>query len=82
MNCNMTSTFEKILNTLRILLMFKMVRHSSSLKSFIKTMQKSSKELIVLLVFLLIGMMFFSTILYYCEYGNNPAFDSIPAALW
>lgn len=62
--------------------MFKIIRHSNSLKSFGKTVEKSLKELVVLLVFIFIGVTFFSSILFYCESKTNPKFSSIPATFW
>ena len=58
-------------------------RNSSSLKSFIETFKNSLKELGILFVYLSIGVMFFSSIVYYCENEKQPEqFSSIPAVLW
>lgn len=79
---NIPDSLKQMLSTLRIMLLFKMTRHSSSLKSFGLTLQKSFKELCILLFYLALSVIFFSSILYYCEKDTNPDFDSIPATFW
>lgn len=71
----------KILNISKIFLLFKISRHSASLKKLGETIKKSSKELSILLVYLTIGVIFFSSIVFYCE-KDTPEFSSIPATFW
>lgn len=78
----MSSTARDILRMLRVLLLFKITRFSSSLQSFVRTLVNSGKELGILFVYVSIAMVFFSTIAYYCEKDDNPQFSSIPAAFW
>lgn len=48
-----------------------------------QTIRNSLKELGILFVYLSIGVMFFSSIVYYCEKETQPEmFNSIPAAFW
>jgi potassium voltage-gated channel Shab-related subfamily B protein 2 len=46
-------------------LLFKITRFSASLKSFGSTLKASSKEFGILVVYLAIGVIFFSTIVYF-----------------
>ena len=71
---NVSNTAKQILSTLRVMLLFKVSRHSEALGSFGKTITNSFKELMILLVYLSIGVVFFSCIVFYCEKDNNPAF--------
>ena len=64
------------------MLLFKISRHSDSLKSFGQTLMNSYKELMSLFVYLTIGVIFFSIIVFYCEKDKNPLFVSGPASFW
>ena len=70
---------------IRILRLFKLTRHSPGLKILIHTFKASSKELNLLLFFLILGMVIFSSLVYYAErLHTNPDndFKSIPEGLW
>lgn len=60
-----SNTTKQIIRLFRMLLLFKIARFSASLKSFGSTLKASSKELGILIVYLAIGVIFFSTILYF-----------------
>lgn len=79
---SLVPTAKNILRMLKILLVFKVTRFSSSLKIFGQLIVTSSKELGILFIYLTIGIVFFSTILFYCEKDINGRFSSIPAAFW
>lgn len=72
---------KQIISIFRVLLLLKVNRNSASLKSFTQTIKNSFKELTILFVYLSIGVMFFSSVVYFCE-GDSEQFTSIPAAFW
>ena len=68
-----------------ILRLFKLTRHSPGLKILIHTFKASSKELTLLVFFLVLGMVIFASLVYYAErLHTNPKndFKSIPEGLW
>jgi len=70
---------------IRILRLFKLTRHSPGLKILIHTFKASSKELTLLVFFLILGMVIFASLVYYAERLHaNPDndFKSIPEGLW
>lgn len=70
---------------IRILRLFKLTRHSPGLKILIHTFKASSKELTLLVFFLVLGMVIFASLVYYAErLHTNPKndFKSIPEGLW
>ena len=70
---------------IRILRLFKLTRHSPGLKILIHTFKASSKELMLLIFFLILGMVVFASLVYYAErLDKNPTndFKSIPEGLW
>ena len=70
---------------IRILRLFKLTRHSPGLKILIHTFKASSKELTLLVFFLILGMVIFASLVYYAERLDiNPGndFKSIPEGLW
>ncbi|VDN52484.1 unnamed protein product [Dracunculus medinensis] len=65
----------------RVTRIFKLARYSTGLRAFGQTMQKSAAELSMLGMFLLTGIMLFSTAIYFFERDEpNSKFYSIPAA--
>ncbi len=80
---NLSPTLKESIRLLRILLLLKITRYSNSLKTFTETLKKCYKEFLLSLIFFGIGMVFFSTFMYYCEKGMNPVqFDSVYATFW
>ncbi|GMT11126.1 hypothetical protein PFISCL1PPCAC_2423, partial [Pristionchus fissidentatus] len=73
----------RILRVLRMARVFKLARYSTSLQTFGHTLQSSITELSMLSMFLLTGIIFFSTVMYYLE-KDEPYTDfySIPAGCW
>ena len=70
---------------IRILRLFKLTRHSPGLKSLLQTFRASSKELMLLVFFLVLGIIIFASLVYYAErIQPNPHndFNSIPLGLW
>lgn len=58
---------KNIFRMLRILILLKITRFSSSLQSLKETIKESTKELFFLLLYLVIIIVFFSVIVFYCE---------------
>ncbi|CAL8100280.1 unnamed protein product [Calicophoron daubneyi] len=68
---------------LRILRIFKLARHSQGLQALGSTLAKSYKELGLLMLIVIIGVLLFSSLAYFVEKeDNNEQFSSIPSAFW
>lgn len=67
------------LRTVRILRVFKLMKHYAAFKILVYTIKVSTKELMLLVVFLFTGVLIFASIIFYAE---NDTFDSIPVGFW
>uniref|UniRef100_F1L9K2 Potassium voltage-gated channel subfamily B member 2 n=1 Tax=Ascaris suum TaxID=6253 RepID=F1L9K2_ASCSU len=73
----------RVLRVLRMARVFKLARYSTGLQTFGSTLQSSVAELTMLGMFLVTGIVFFSTIMYFLEKDEvGSEFYSIPAACW
>lgn len=82
-NINNARRILTLFRVLRILRIFKLARHSTGLKSLGYTLKRSNKELGLLMMFLSIAVLLFSSLAYFAE-KEEPAtrFNSIPNTFW
>ena len=72
-----------VLRLIRIFRIFKLSRHSTDLQILGHTLKASIRELVLLVFFLMIGVVIFSSLIYYCEKDvQDTKFTNIPAAAW
>lgn len=72
----------RVMRVIRVCRIFKLTRHSKGLHVLGKTLYASVNELVMLMLFLVIGVVLFASAAYYAEEESNPQFSSIPAAFW
>lgn len=76
---NSSLAFLRILRLIRVFRIFKLSRHYRGLKVLGKTLKASLRELLLLTFFLLMGVIIFSSAVFYVESAH---FSSIPEAFW
>ena len=73
----------RVIRLVRVFRIFKLSRHSKGLQILGQTLKASMRELGMLIFFMIIVVVLFSSAIFYAE-GNEPdsAFNSIPSAFW
>ena len=72
----------RVVRLVRVFRIFKLSRHSIGLQILGQTLKESISELGMLVFFLMLGVILFSSAIYYAEHGENDMFTSIPDAFW
>uniref|UniRef100_A0A3Q3WV93 BTB domain-containing protein n=1 Tax=Mola mola TaxID=94237 RepID=A0A3Q3WV93_MOLML len=73
----------RVIRLVRVFRIFKLSRHSKGLQILGQTLKASLRELALLIFFLFIGVILFSSAAYFAEVDSpNTAFTSIPEAFW
>lgn len=75
-----------ILRIVRMFRIFHLVKHYQALQILLYALKASIQELFMLLIFLLIGMLVFATMIYYAEredaFNQGSQFSTIPLGFW
>ena len=71
----------RVIRLVRIFRIFKLSRHSVGLRILGHTLKESSRELGMLIFFLILGIVLFSSAIYFAEEDNRD-FSSIPDTFW
>ncbi|XP_033826796.1 potassium voltage-gated channel subfamily A member 1-like [Periophthalmus magnuspinnatus] len=73
----------RVIRLVRVFRIFKLSRHSKGLQILGQTLKASLRELALLIFFLFIGVILFSSAVYFAEVDRpNTLFTSIPEAFW
>ncbi|XP_016322641.1 potassium voltage-gated channel subfamily A member 10-like [Sinocyclocheilus anshuiensis] len=80
---NMSLAILRIIRLVRVFRIFKLSRHSKGLQILGQTLKASMRELGLLIFFLFIGVILFSSAIYFAEVDDpNTQFVSIPDGFW
>ncbi|KAJ1351046.1 PAK- kinase Shk1 [Parelaphostrongylus tenuis] len=80
---SMSFTVLRVLRLVRVFRIFKLSRHSAGLQILGKTFRASVQEFCLLVFFMAIALVLFSSGMYFAEQGEtNSKFSSIPASFW
>lgn len=80
---NLSIYFLRAIRLIRVFRIFKLSRHSSEMKILGVAIKESGRELVVLLFFIFLSVIVFSSAIYYAEDGaKDTKLISIPGAFW
>ena len=83
MDGNVSIYFLRAVRLVRVFRVFKLSRHSNEMKILGIAVRESARELGVLVFFIFLGVLLFSSAVYYAEDGiAGTKLDSIPGAFW
>lgn len=71
-----------VLRVLRVCRVLRLARHSSGIKIIFMALSTSASELIFLVFFWFLAIIFFGSLIHYSEGSTNKGFDSIPGSAW
>ncbi|XP_065126685.1 delayed-rectifier potassium channel regulatory subunit KCNS2-like [Paramisgurnus dabryanus] len=72
----------QVLRLMRVFRILKLARHSTGLRSLGATLKNSYREIGLLLLYLAVGVSFFSVMAYTAEKEDNEGLSTIPASWW
>ncbi len=83
-NKDLQSAYEffSLVRICRVFLVVKLARHYTGLRILLLALKASLKEMLLLVIFMIIGMIIFATLIYYAEYELEDQFRDIPTGLW
>lgn len=67
------------LRTVRILRIFKLMKHYSAFNILVYTIKVSTRELLLMVIFLFTGVLIFASVMFYVE---SDTFENIPIGFW
>eukprot|EP00116_Pleurobrachia_bachei_P001955 sb/3462217/ len=72
----------RICRTSRVVRIFRFARHNKELLVVMRVVSSASKEFAMLGMLIMVFVLLFGTLLYYCEMGHGSHFESIPLGCW
>ena len=75
-------SYLSLTSVLRVFRLFKLARHYRGLKILQLAIKSSIRELLLLVVLIFMGMLVFSTLIYFAEFNEDDNFLTIPIGFW
>ncbi|CAD5120736.1 unnamed protein product [Dimorphilus gyrociliatus] len=74
--------FLSVLGVMRTIRMIKLARHFTGMKILLLALKASLREVLLLIMLIVLGMLFFSTLIYFAEFFQESHFVNIPIGFW